>query len=159
MRNTLAFIAAALVLTVGCAPAPAATVDVAAEERAIRDLGAQWLKALQAGDHAAEGRFFASDGIAYRENRLFTGPQAIADYNVKNAAANPQMKVSWTTDNVTVAESGDLAFETGEVQISGLGADGTGMERTRYLTAWKKLDGTWKVAHDISMSTMPPSPQ
>lgn len=165
MRASFASLAAVLVVSVGCAPAPdpaptsAPTVDLSAEERAIRELGAEWLKALQAGDHAAEGRFFASDGTAYREGQLYTGSQAIADYNVKNGAANPKMQISWTTEDVTVAESGDLAYETGEVQMSGLGADGTGKDRLRFLTVWKKVDGTWKVAHDMSMSTMPPSPQ
>lgn len=162
MRETLASLAVVLLFTVGCAPsapAPDATVDLAAEERAIREQGAEWLKAIESGDYATEGRFFTSDGIAYRDGAIYTGPQAIADYNVKNAAANPKMQVTWTTDDVVVAESGDLAYETGQVQTSGLGADGTNTQTSRFLTVWKKVDGTWKAAHDMSMSMTPRSPQ
>lgn len=162
MQNRLVLTALALVCAVGCAPsapAPDATVDLAAEERAIREQGAEWLKAIEGGDFAGEGRFFAADGVAYRSGTAYTGPQAIADYNAKNAAANPKMQVTWTTDDVVVAASGDLAYETGQVRTSGLGADGTGTETSRFLTVWKKVDGTWKAVHDMSMSMTPGSPQ
>ena len=147
-------------LAVGCAPAPtertAAAPSRAADEQALRDLDARWLKAAQARDASAEAALFATDGVWYRNAGPLRGPAAIEQYLHKDYADNPHSRVNWTTDTLEVAESGDMAYQTGDVHISGLGASGDGQERLRYLTVWKKVNGEWKVAHD--MSSVVPGP-
>lgn len=152
-----------LLLAVGCAqpaPPPAVTPapkpDLAAEEKAIRELDAQWLKAAMARDGAGEAAFFASDGVAYREHvQPLNGPAAFQAYLTKFYADNPKANVTWTTDRVHVAESGELAVQIGESTTTGLGANGAGEDRTRFVTVWKKVGGAWKVAYDIGATTMP----
>ena len=152
-------------LTIACAqPAPAPTTapppkpDLAAEESAIREQDARWLKAAQARDAAAESALFASDGIAVRPTGVFAGPAAYQDYSAKNYADNPKSQVTWTTDAIHIAESADLAVQYGQSETTGLGAKGDGKDRTRFVTVWKKVNGGWKVAYDIGtpMSPAPP---
>lgn len=156
---TVAAVAVLSFLVGGCsqpAPAPVAGPDLASEERAIRDLDARWLQAAQAKDAAGEAAMFASDGVAYREHvEPLAGPAAYQAYVTKFNMDNPMVNVSWTTEAIRVAESGDLAVQTGEYRLMALGPRGGREDRGRYVTVWKKVGGEWKVAHDIGSTTMP----
>ena len=105
------------VLVAACAqPGPAPKPDPAAEERAIRDQDARWLKAAQSRDAAGEAAIFADDGIEYHLHvEPLIGPAAFQAYEVKFFADNPKVSVMWTTDAVQVAASGDVAIQTGKV--------------------------------------------
>ena len=35
---------------------------------------------------------------------------------------------------------------------------GNGEDKGRFVTVWKKVNGEWKVAHDIGSTTMPEPP-
>ena len=142
------------------APAPAAApkTDLAAEEKAIRDLDARWMKAEQARDAAAAAAMFAADGLAYREHNAPLGPAAYQTYQSKFYADNPKSNGTWSTNAVRVASAGDLAFQTGEYRTTGIGPKGDGEDRGSFVTVWKKVNGEWKVAHDISATAMPEVP-
>ncbi len=140
-------------------PAPVSKPDLAMEEKAIRDVDAQWLKAVQEHNASAEAALFASDGVRYRyHDELLVGPAAIQAASVKYYAENPKMGVTWTTESIQVAQSGELAIQTGEYQFIGLGPKGEGEDRGRFLTVWKKVGSEWKVAHDITSTTVPETP-
>jgi uncharacterized protein (TIGR02246 family) len=130
-----------------------------AEERAIREADARWLKAAQAHDAAGAAAVFASDGVSY-PNHLdpVVGPAAFQAHSEKQLAANPKAMVKWMTDSVQVAASGDLAVQTGTYHITGMGPKGTDEDRGRFVTVWKKVNGEWKVAHDIGSTTVPETP-
>ena len=148
-----------VVLATACAapaPPPAPVPDLAAAEAAIREADARWLKAAQARDSAAEAAMFASDGVAYRAHREpLVGPAAFQAYSEHDKAENPKTVVNWTTDKITVAASGDMAVQTGRVHLTGMGPKGEAEERSVFVTVWKRVNGEWKVAHDISSTTMP----
>jgi uncharacterized protein (TIGR02246 family) len=158
------FAAALACLVAACsqpapAPAPAPKPDLAAEEKAIREADARWLKAVQAKDAAGEAAMFATDGVAYRDHiDPLVGPAAVQGYETKFQADNPKENMSWSTDAVHVAESGDVAIQTGVYRVSGLGPQGNGEDEGRFVTVWKKVNGEWKVAHDIGATTMPEAP-
>jgi uncharacterized protein (TIGR02246 family) len=149
----------AVVLAAGCAqpaPAPPPGPDLAAAEQAVRDMDARWLKAEQARDAATASSSLASDGIAYRDHvDPLKGPAAFQAYLEKEYAENPKAQISWTTDNVQVVATGDLAIQTGSYNLTGLGPKGDIEDKGRFVTVWKKVGNDWKVAHDISVSTMP----
>ena len=141
------------------APGPAPKPDLTIEEKAIRDMDARWLKAAQARDAAAEAVIFASDGVAYREHvDPLVGPAAFQTWDTKLYTDNPKQSSTWTTDSIRIADSGDLAIQTGEYHVTGIGPKGEREDKGRFVTVWKKVSGEWKVAHDIGSTTMPETP-
>jgi uncharacterized protein (TIGR02246 family) len=138
---------------VGCTQQQATPqVDLAAEEQAIRDASAKWESAYQAKDWAGAAANFASDGVLILANREpLVGPAAIQASTEADWAAMPDASITWTIDNVIVAASGDLAYETGSYTFSNEGEQETG----KYITVWRKLNGEWKVIADMGVSTMP----
>ena len=64
------------------------------------------------------------------------------------------------TDNLTIAESGELAYETGHYTVAGQTPDGvTWEDQGKYLTVWKKgADGQWQItALSWSPNAAPPA--
>ena len=53
--------------------------------------------------------------------------------------------------------SPDLAVQTGEGRLTSLGEHGEDQKvhRQRFVTIWKKVNGEWKVAHDIAVNVTP----
>ena len=162
MRFRVLFAGFLFLLVAACsqpAPSPAPGADLAAEEQAIRDADARWLQAAQNRDAAGEGAMLAGDGVAYREHvDPLVGPAAFQAYVEKLHADNPKQMSSWTTNSITVVSSGDLAIQTGEYHVTGIGPQGDREDRGRFVTVWKKVNGEWKVAHDIGSTTMPETP-
>jgi uncharacterized protein (TIGR02246 family) len=161
----LVFASAVCVLFVSsCSqPAPPAETaskpDLAAEAKAIREIDAKWLQAAQARDAATPASFFAEDGVAYpAHTEPVVGPAAVQADIEKRNAENPKRMVTWSTDAIHVAESGELAVQSGRYEMTNLGPKGDREDRGRFVTVWKKVNGQWKVAHDIGSTTMPETP-
>ena len=102
---------------------------------------------------------FASDGVGYREHvDPLVGPAAFQAWAAKQYENNPKQSPTWTTDSIRVADSGNLAIQTGQYHLTGIGPQGDREDRGRFVTVWKKENGEWKVAHDIGSTTMPEAP-
>jgi len=142
------------------APAPAAPPkpDLVAEEQAIRAVDAQWAKAVQARDAAAEAAVLAPDGVAYRPHVEPLDPAGYQAYEATFFKDNPKGTATWTTDKIQVAESGEMAVQIGVLNVTGLGPKGDGSDTGRFLTVWKKVNGSWKVAYDMGSTTVPEPP-
>jgi len=129
-----------------------ATVDVAAEEQAIRDASVAWMKASQAHDWAAASANLAPDGMSFPDHEEpLVGPAAVQAHAEAHAAEMANMALSWTTEKVVVAASGDLAYEVGSWTVTNAGKEDKG----KYVTVWQKVNGTWKAGADVGVSTMP----
>ena len=152
-------LAATAVVLVACGTS-APTPDLAAEEKAIRDLSKHWLELAKARDAAGEAGLFAADAIAYRAHHgPIVGPTAYQTYAARDYADNPKATTAWTTEAVTVAASADVAIESGTFHLTGLGPLGDVEDKGNYITVYKKVNGQWKVAADIGSTTMPePAP-
>ena len=157
--RSCSFVAVLAVLAGACAapaPPPPPQPDLVAEERAIRDADDRWLKAAQARDAAGEAAVIAPDGIVYRTNMdPAVGPDAFKALQEKTYAENPKVTVDWASDSITVAQSGDMAVESGTFKVSGLGPKADVSDTGKFLTVWKKVNGVWKVAFDMGSSTVP----
>jgi len=134
----------------GCAPPPEPkpVVDTAAEAQAIRDLSAQWLAWSQAKEASAIAGILAPDAVTIFDGEFHVGPAEIEANAEKNFAEAPDAMIAWTTDEVHVAESGDLAYERGSWVYDKDGEGEAPPESGQYVTIWKKVDGQWKVAVD-----------
>jgi len=145
-----------LVLAVASAcAAPAPVVDLAAEAQAVRQRDMDFAKAATAGDMTAIATFYASDARFMLDNE----PAAVGADAVRSAfsamLATPGFGISWEPDDVQVSQSGDMAVSTGHYTMKMQGPEGPAEDRGKYLTVWKKVDGTWLVTHDIANSDLP----
>ena len=113
-----------------------------------------WLAASQAKDFAKVAANFAPDGIAFWTPGAdpLVGPAAIQAFAEASVAKMPNYSPSWTTDNVVVAASGDMAVQVGSYVFSDAGKE---VGRGKYVTTWRQVDGVSKVITDMNMSTVP----
>jgi ketosteroid isomerase-like protein len=161
--NTYALAAALAVTTLmsGCAAkkdeAPAApAIDIAAEEQAVRARSMEWLKFATAKDAAgiANG-ILAANTVTMYDGVINEGVAAVQAAAEANYAARPNSTNTWTTDEVHVAASGDMAYELGSA-TSDEDGDGEAAPKTgRYLTVWIKADGTWRAVADAGTDRKP----
>ncbi len=73
--------------------------------------------------------------------------------------AAPLFALTFTPDNVVVARSGDMAYETGTCSMTLTGPEDKPLpEQGHYVVIWRKQpDGTWKAAVDVPVSDPPPT--
>jgi len=149
--------AALLALTAGCAPkdeAPA--VDLAAEEKAIWDRSAEWLKLAQAKDNAAiVDTVFLPDAITVFDGQVRNGSAEIKASFDEEMARMPAATLTWTTTAVKLASSGDMAWETGAFTMDPDGEGATPAVSGNFVTVWSKVDGIWRVAADSGSTAKP----
>jgi ketosteroid isomerase-like protein len=145
-------------LAAGCAkPAPEApAVDLAAEAQAVRDRSAAWMALAQAKDAAgiASG-ILATNVVTMYDGVINEGAAAFQATAEANIAAKPNSTISWTTDEVHVAASGDLAYELGTGTDDADGAGEAAPTTGRYVTVWTKADGTWRAVVDAGTTPKP----
>jgi uncharacterized protein (TIGR02246 family) len=150
-----AIILVTAVLLVGCS-SPVRQPDLAADEKAIRELAARWQKALLDRDAATQAGMFAPDGISYHDGQEpLVGPAAILEWEKKAVVGHPKAKITSTTTELRIAAAGDMAIQAGEGQLTDMGENGEDhtVRRQRFVTVWRKVNGEWKVAHDIAVNT------
>jgi uncharacterized protein (TIGR02246 family) len=145
------FFAMGLVAAVAGGCAAQRKVDLAAEEAAIRRRDAEWLAAASAHDLEHILPFWSEDAtILAPGTPAVVGKDAIRKY-VTGAFATPGFSISWKTDKVEVAESGDMAYSLGTDWITLNTPDGkTVTEENRGVAIWKKqANGGWKCVLDV----------
>jgi len=139
----------------GCSSS-ARQVDLAADERAIRELATRWQQALLDRDAATQAAMFADDGVSYHDGQEpLVGPAAILEWEKKAVTRHPKATITSTTKELRIAAGGDMAIQAGEGQLTDLGENGEDhtVRKQRFVTVWKKVNGQWKVAHDIAVNT------
>lgn len=156
-RSWMMAAAALLALAAGCAKKDEApVVDLAAEEKAVWDRSAEWLKLAQAKDAAAiMDTVYLADAITVFDGEVRNGVGEIRAAAEKEMAEMPAATLAWTTTAVKLASSGDMAWETGAFTFD---PDGEGEQPARtgnFVTVWTKADGTWRVAADSSSTAKP----
>ena len=151
-----------LVLTMGLIGSgcgkQAPSVDIAAEEAAIREAGRAWLAAEIAKDVPKIATFYAKDAIEMASNTpMIQGRDAIQQWYA--AWLTPAgVGMTFQTTDVEVAASGDMAIERGTYRFTQDSPRGITEDVGKYVTVWKKVDGTWQVAIDAANSDRPCQP-
>lgn len=146
-----------LALMSACQPA-APTVDVAAEEQAIRAQVAAFQAAVTAYDETAIAAVYAPNGALLPANMpRISGTDGIAAFFGVLETSKAVLTVNPTA--IVVASSGDVAVEEGTWSMSFPNPDGTtAQDNGKYLVAWSKINGTWLMQTDIWNSDNPPAP-
>lgn len=145
----IAFTLVAVATVTGCAaPAAApATVDLAAVERTLQ----QRFDSLQAAEAAMDVErsmaFWAEDGIIQGAGSpQIQGHEAIKGLYQQYFTTGMLKSMSGTSSQLTLAASGDLAYQVGVNRIVLNGKDGDLLDMGKFLAVWKKVDSTWYVA-------------
>jgi uncharacterized protein (TIGR02246 family) len=126
-----------------------AAVDVAAIDQTIRARAQEFDDGVAARDPAAIAALYADDTIIQAPGEpAMSGPGSVEEDWAESFERMPDATGDGETENVMVAESGELAVETGRYTFSGTAPDGTAIsEDGKYITVWKlQDDGTWKIA-------------
>ncbi len=149
-RNAFLMLLAAVALMAGCAKQETApAVDLAAEEKAVWDASAAWLKLAQARDAAGiTSTVYLPDAVTVFDGVVRNGAAEIQAGMEKEFAEMPAATIVWTTTAVKVASSGDMAWETGAFTFDPDGEGETAANSGNFVTVWSKVDGTWRVAAD-----------
>jgi uncharacterized protein (TIGR02246 family) len=122
----------------------------AADEAAIRAASAAWSQAATAKDLDKAVSFYADDAVQFPNKAPATKGKENIRKNWAPMLALSGAGLSWQTSSVEVANSGELAYETGTYNFVSTDKKGkTSEEKGKYVVVWKKQrDGTWKVAVD-----------
>lgn len=159
---------AALLLLVACNRTPpppnpateAAAATTAEAAAAIRTIEAGWNADWAARDAGRLVAHYAPDAILMPPNAPpAQGTRAIAEA-IHTALADPAFAMSFTSDDVEIAASGDLAWTTGTWTEHATSPSTHRVEITtgRYMTGYRRINGAWLAVHDINTPepAMPP---
>ena len=138
----------ALVLMIAltaCAPQAA---DQSAELAALTD---GWENALNAGDVDTLAGLYAEDCVLMPPNfELATGQAAVRETFGGMIAAG----LTGGLDTIKAVAAGGVGYHTGTYWLKD--ANGTTIDRGKYMEGWQKIDGEWKIVHDIWNSDLAP---
>ena len=120
------------------------------DEAAIRAATLEWNAAEAAKDLEKCVSFYAEDGERFATGSpVVRGTTALRNEWQKYLASPGTFQ--WSTSKVEVANSGDLAYETGRFVLKAVDKNGQPTTTNgKYVCVWKKQrDGRWKVVADI----------
>jgi uncharacterized protein (TIGR02246 family) len=131
--------------------------DVAAEERTIRELERRWVQAVAANDTTAIGNVYAEDGEFLPPG----APRVSGRAAVRSAWAAmlkaPNLFLTFESFKVVVSSAGDLAVATGRYKLGVDGPKGRIEDAGKFVEAWTRVNGEWKVLGNIFNSDKSPT--
>jgi uncharacterized protein (TIGR02246 family) len=134
--------------------------DTSADEAAIRTAVGEWSAAARAKNADAFISFYADDAVLMLEGAPDVSGKTAIREAIGGMMQDPNFALGFTTTDVVVARSGDLAYETGRYALTMSDANNANAPATQsggYVVMWRKQpDDTWKVAIDAPISD--PSP-
>jgi uncharacterized protein (TIGR02246 family) len=150
------------VLPSGCmrtqVAAPAAPDTRAADEKAIRDGEAAWVKAFATKEPEKAAAIYADDAASMLpDTPLMSGKKAILA-GMKPELGDPNFSLVFAPTKVEIAKSGDIAYSQGTFRYTT--TDPKTKKRVgqagNYVEVYaKQADGTWKVEEDIATEETP----
>jgi uncharacterized protein (TIGR02246 family) len=136
--------------------APAVTVNRQTEEAAIRAGAAEFQSAVTARDVDRLVRFYAPDAVLLMSNSpAVSGTDAIRT-SFRDFVNLPGLSFSFTPTRIDITGP-DAATEVGTYRMSFNGPHGRVTDAGNYVTAWRKIDGQWRIVTDATVSTTPMS--
>jgi uncharacterized protein (TIGR02246 family) len=133
--------------------------STAADEAAIKDINKKWHELIVAKDAKAIAGLYAEDGQMLPPNAPKSVGRAALEQGWNGFMQIPGMKLTFETEKVTIAKSGELAVEIGTYKITTGEGSAQTTETGKSVVTWHKRDGKWQVLTDMmSSDTPPPAP-
>jgi ketosteroid isomerase-like protein len=136
----------------GCTSAPKAQVDTSKIEESIRAQETQWQKDYASKDINALASHYADDSALGGPGDPLATSDSERRQMLQNLITDPNLNVTFGSDRVQVAESGDLAYSRGHytMQLTDKATNKPATSQGSYLTVYKKQsDGSWKAVEDF----------
>jgi uncharacterized protein (TIGR02246 family) len=112
-----------------------------------------WEAALDRGDAAAVGAFYAEDAEALPPNMpRVSGRKAITELMAGMIAQGLKIKLTVGSE----AFDGALAYKSGDYVLTD--KDGNEVDRGKWVEVWQRRDDKWALVRDIWNSDLPPAP-
>jgi len=158
-KSLLGFVLAATTAAiVGCAPAPPAAPDTAADEAQLRADALVWFDHFANADGEALGNLYAEDALLMPPaTAAVTGRAAIGAFLGAEAATSKEAGISLKPGTVTgVGVSGDIGWVSGAYTVED--ASGAVIDSGNYLSVHRRSGGSWPYIRDIWNSDRAPAP-
>jgi uncharacterized protein (TIGR02246 family) len=127
------------------------TADIAAERQALLNRDRAWRAAIAARDAKAIANFWTEDAVLFDAQHPPVAGRAALLQMVQGALQDPKFTINWEDGIVTVAASGDLAYQLTKVRMGMSGSGGAMTQDSDSVAVWRKdADGLWRCAVDIS---------
>ncbi len=145
----------------GCGSAPAPAVDKKAE--ALKGLKAAEEAAIQAfekGDAELSASFYAPEAALMMTNMKLARGSEVKGM-LKEIMADPNFSITFATQKLEVAESGELGYSRGAyvMTMTDPPTKKAVRETGKYLTVYaRQADGNWKMVDDMSNPDAPAAP-
>lgn len=146
---------AALFILAGCSPGAKPVHSVNHNAKIIDTIKADevlWNDDWKSGDPAKVAAHYAPDAVVMGPGNAAAGAPAVLR-GIQQAYQVPGFGLSFTSEAVTVAASGDMAASRGTYRMTMINPK-TGARETQtgsYVTLWKpQKDGSWKAEWDIN---------
>lgn len=126
--------------------------DASGVRSEIESINDRYEQALLAQDAATIAAIYTDDAVVLPpSNRRTEGRAAIESmFTSWFGQMPPSDTFTLTSDQLVLAESGDIAYEIGTYQTSGSSTTGETYEESgKYLAVWENVDGEWKMAADM----------
>ena len=130
------------------------------DENAIKALDAEWAKAAGSKDVDKTVSYYSDDAIVLPPN----SPPVTSKEQIRamwqGMLRAPGFSGGWNATKAEVAHSGDLAYVTGNYEMTENDAGGKPQtDKGKYLEVWKKqADGSWKCVADMFSTNLPAAP-
>jgi ketosteroid isomerase-like protein len=138
----------AMVLLVMAAATACAPQDQSAELGALTD---GWENALNNGDVDGIVALYAEDCVLMPPNAELAMGQGAARGAFGGMIADG---LTGELDTITATAAGGVGYHTGTYWLKD--ANGTIVDRGKYMEGWQKIGGEWKIVHDIWNSDLAP---
>jgi ketosteroid isomerase-like protein len=147
-----AIAALAAMTATGCTSGAKAHADAAGIEQSIRAQEAQWQKDYAAKDINALAGHYADDAALGGPGDPLATSDSERRKALQNLIIDPNLKISFGSDRVQVADAGDMAYSRGHytLQLTDKATNKPMTSEGSYLTVYKKeADGSWKAVEDF----------
>lgn len=146
-----------LLFLVSIATACQSAATSATDEATLRKLDDEWSRAIGARDVEKTISYYTDDAVVMPPNiPTLTGKEPIRSL-WKSMLDSPSFTGGWKATKVEVAQSGDLAYVSGNYEFTEKDDSGKPItDKGKYLEVWRKqADGNWKCVAGMFNSDLP----